>query len=88
VYLVIAGRGFSVIDGQRFDWEPGDVLVIPSWACHEHANVSHTEAAALFAFTDAPVMHALGLYREEAYTAHGGYQPIDQTPLGPDLEIC
>jgi gentisate 1,2-dioxygenase len=76
VYLVIAGQGYSVIDGQRFDWEPGDVFAIPSWACHEHANRSTTTAATLFAFTDAPVIKALGLYRDEAYAAHGGFQPV------------
>jgi gentisate 1,2-dioxygenase len=76
VYLVLKGQGYSIIAGQRFDWEPGDVFAVPSWACHEHANPSATEAAALFAFTDAPVMQALGLYREEAYTANGGHQPV------------
>ena len=76
VYLVINGNGFSVIDGQRFDWEQGDVFAIPSWICHEHANVSQTETAALFAFTDTPIMQALGLYREEAYAANGGHQSI------------
>ncbi len=76
VYLVIHGRGFSVIEGQRFDWEQGDVFAIPAWACHEHANLSTSEAAALFAFNDAPVMQALGLYREAPYTAHGGHQPL------------
>jgi gentisate 1,2-dioxygenase len=76
VYLVITGTGFSVIDGQRFDWEQGDVFAIPSWACHEHANTSQTETAALFSFTDAPVIHALGLYREQTYTANGGHQPV------------
>jgi gentisate 1,2-dioxygenase len=76
VYLVITGTGFSVIDGQRFDWEQGDVFAIPSWACHEHANTSKTETAALFSFTDAPVIHALGLYREQTYTANGGHQPV------------
>lgn len=76
VYLVIEGNGFSIIDGQRFDWERGDVLALPSWACHEHVNTSQTDTAALFAFTDAPVMRALGLYREEAYTMHGGHQPV------------
>ena len=74
VYLVIQGQGYSIIDGQRFDWEQGDVFAVPSWACHEHANLSRTEATALFSFTDAPVMKALGLYREAAYTAHGGHQ--------------
>ena len=76
VYLVLAGSGWSVIEGQRFDWEQGDVFAVPSWACHEHANGSQTEVAALFAFTDMPVMQALGLYREEPYTANGGQQPV------------
>jgi gentisate 1,2-dioxygenase len=77
VYLVLNGKGYSVIDGQRFDWEQGDVFAIPSWACHEHANRSAGAAATLFSFTDAPVLKALGLYREEAYTAHSGQQPVE-----------
>jgi gentisate 1,2-dioxygenase len=76
VYLVIQGQGYSIIDGQRCNWEQGDVFAIPSWACHEHANLSTTKAAALFSFTDAPVMKALGLYREAADTAPGGHQPM------------
>ena len=74
--MVLTGAGWSVIEGQRFEWEQGDVFAIPTWACHEHANHSQTDVAALFAFTDAPVIQALGLYREEAYTAHGGHQQI------------
>lgn len=77
VYLVIEGTGYSVMDGQRFDWEQGDVFTIPSWVCHEHANASRSATAALFAFSDAPVMHALGLYREEPYAHNGGYQPAN-----------
>jgi len=76
VYLVLGGTGWSVIDGQRFAWEQGDVFAVPSWACHEHANASRTAVAALFAFTDIPVMQALGLYREEPYMDHGGHQPV------------
>jgi gentisate 1,2-dioxygenase len=76
VYLVIQGRGFSVMNGQRFDWEQGDVFAIPAWVCHEHANLSHSQTAALFAFSDAPVMQALGLYREELHTANDGQQAL------------
>ncbi|GIX49796.1 MAG: gentisate 1,2-dioxygenase [Candidatus Tectimicrobiota bacterium] len=74
VYLVVQGRGYSVIDGRRYDWEAGDVFVIPSWAYHEHANASPHEAAALISFTDAPLIRSLGLYREEAHP--GGHQPL------------
>jgi gentisate 1,2-dioxygenase len=65
VYYVIAGEGCSVIEGQRFDWTPGDVFVVPTWAWHEHANGA-ADSAYLFSITDEPVLRTLGLYREEA----------------------
>ena len=62
VYVVFQGSGSSVIDGQRFDWGPGDMFVVPSWLPVEH---SATEQADLFLLTDSPVLRALGIYREE-----------------------
>lgn len=64
VVVVYHGAGSSVIDGQRFDWHAGDMLAIPSWAVVEHAA---TEPTDLFAITDAPVLKALGLHREERH---------------------
>ena len=62
VYVAFQGHGSSVIDGQRFDWGPGDMFVVPSWLPAEH---SATEQADLFLLTDAPVLRALGIYREQ-----------------------
>ena len=76
IYQCTKGRGFSVIDGQRFDWQERDIFCLPSWALHEHGNTSSSEDACLFAFSDLPVMRALGLYREEALADHDGHQPI------------
>src|SRR6267154_2350384 len=67
VYQAAKGRGFSIIEGRRFEWAERDIFVLPSWAWHEHGNGSASEDACLFAFNDLPVMQALGLYREEAY---------------------
>jgi gentisate 1,2-dioxygenase len=75
VYHVFAGQGYSVIGGRRFDWGKGDFFVVPPWAWHEHANVGDSETI-LFSIHDTPVFEALGLYREEAYGADGGRQPI------------
>jgi len=75
IYQVAKGAGFSVIDGQRFDWRQRDIFCVPSWAFHEHANASDREDACLFCFNDLPVMTALGLYREEAFGENGGQQP-------------
>ena len=64
-YHVIEGAGYSVVGGQRLDWEDKDVFTVPTWTFHEHVN-SGDRPAFLFSFTDAPVMRALDLYREEA----------------------
>ena len=75
VYLVFAGSGVSVINGQRFDWTKGDLFVVPTWAWHEHASAPGQEAM-LFSVQDRPAMEALGLYREQAYEEHDGHQPV------------
>jgi gentisate 1,2-dioxygenase len=79
VFQVAKGRGYSVIAGRRFEWEERDIFVVPSWAPHEHGNLSDREDACLFCFNDFPVMRALGLYHEEAWTENGGHQEVAQT---------
>lgn len=64
VYHVFRGRGATVIDGERFDWEQGDFFVVPPWAQHAHQNGA-VEDAILFSVTDWPTTKALGLYAEE-----------------------
>lgn len=81
VYVVFEGSGESIINGQRFVWEKGDMFVVPPWAWHEHANPA-SEAAILFSIQDTPVMKALGLYREEPYVADDGHQPVTGTFSG------
>ncbi len=76
VYQCCKGKGWSVINGQRLDWQERDIFVVPSWMYHEHGNGSETEDACLFAFHDLPVMRALGIYREEAFGDNGGHQPV------------
>jgi gentisate 1,2-dioxygenase len=63
-YHVIEGRGYSMVGGTRLDWEDKDVFTVPTWTFREHVNDSDRPAF-LFSFTDAPVMKALDLYREE-----------------------
>ena len=50
--------------GQRLDWEDKDVFTVPTWTFYEHVN-SGDRPAFLFRFSDAPVMMALSLYRDE-----------------------
>lgn len=74
VYQCAKGKGYSIINGQRFDWKERDIFCIPSWAWHEHHNLSETEDACLFAFNDLPVIEGLGLYQEKNYSENNGFQ--------------
>jgi gentisate 1,2-dioxygenase len=76
LYQVAKGQGYSVIGGRRFDWQERDIFCVPSWAWHEHANLSATEDACLFCFSDLPVMRALHLYREQPLQDNGGRQRV------------
>ncbi|PHM50673.1 cupin domain-containing protein [Xenorhabdus miraniensis] len=76
IYQVAKGQGYSVIDGQRFDWQERDIFCVPSWAFHEHVNSSQTEDACLFCFSDLPVIQVLHLYYEEALIDNDGHQRV------------
>ncbi len=76
IYQVAKGSGFSVIDGKRYDWTERDIFCVPSWAVHEHANLSSNDDACLFCFNDLPVMRSLALYREEAVKDNDGHQNL------------
>jgi 1-hydroxy-2-naphthoate dioxygenase len=64
IYHAFRGKGFSIIDGIRWEWEQGDSFVVPLWQRHRHGNCG-SEPAVLFSMNDRPVMESLGFYREE-----------------------
>jgi gentisate 1,2-dioxygenase len=76
VYQCAKGKGYSIINGQRYDWKERDIFCVPSWAWHEHHNTSDTEDACLFSFNDLPVIEKLGLYQEKEYVENDGHQMI------------
>lgn len=56
------GTGETVIDGETFTWERGDVMAIPCWRPFSHRAGSD---AVLFSATDEPVMRSLNWLREQ-----------------------
>jgi gentisate 1,2-dioxygenase len=62
ILVVFRGAGRSTVGGSELDWAEGDMLVVPSWAAATHWSDA---GADLFELSDAPVLRALGLYREE-----------------------
>lgn len=69
IYLVIKGQGETIVDGIQFQWERGDIFVVPPWTWHEHTQRGPDETI-LFSINDQPVLEALGLARAESFP-HG-----------------
>jgi gentisate 1,2-dioxygenase len=63
-YHVVEGVGHSIVGEAQLDWEDKDVFTVPTWTFCEHVNRGDRPAF-LFSFSDAPVMKALSLYRDE-----------------------
>jgi gentisate 1,2-dioxygenase len=68
IYHVAEGSGWSVLEGERYPWSKHDIFCVPSWVSHQHGADAEGPAV-LFALTDAPVLAALDLYREQALPA-------------------
>jgi 1-hydroxy-2-naphthoate dioxygenase len=65
VYYVVRGNGKTLAGDKEMTWSANDCFVVPNWTWHRHINLSAAEEAILFTVNDAPVLRALGLYREE-----------------------
>ena len=61
VYSVVEGSGAARIGDERFEFEPRDTFVVPSWA---PLRFEATAETVLFSFSDRPCQEALGLWRE------------------------
>lgn len=44
IMFVVAGQGWTEINGQRIEWRPWDTVYLPCWAWHRHGNDSDSGA--------------------------------------------
>jgi gentisate 1,2-dioxygenase len=68
VLYVLQGKGHSIIDGARYDWELGDFISVPMFSWHRHINTGDEDFIYLAA-TTGPLSLALGLavYEDERF---------------------
>ena len=68
ILYVLEGRGYSMIEDRRLEWEAGDALYIPVWAWHHHVNADPETPARYLACENAPMLQNAGglAIREEA----------------------
>jgi quercetin dioxygenase-like cupin family protein len=68
ILYALEGRGYSMIEDRRIEWEAGDALYIPVWAWHHHVNADPDKPAKYLACENAPMLQNAGglAIREEA----------------------
>ncbi len=66
--FILDGIGYSMIEGERVEWEAGDALHIPPWSWHQHFNTDSDKEVRYLAATNAPLLQSVGgvAVREEA----------------------
>ncbi len=60
---IIRGKGYSLVQGQRYDWQTGDFLYIPVFCWHEHFNTGDEDVLYL-GITNKRMLDWLGLDRK------------------------
>jgi len=66
--FILDGRGYSIIEGEKVEWEAGDALHIPPWSWHQHFNSDTDRDIRYLGATNAPLLQNIGgiAQREEA----------------------
>ena len=68
IIFVLEGRGYSIVEDEKVEWETGDAIHIPPWAWHQHFNTEPDKEVKFLSGTNAPLLKSVGDIdrREEA----------------------
>jgi quercetin dioxygenase-like cupin family protein len=76
VIYVLEGKGYSVVDGERWDWEKGDLVLLPmkpEGVEHQHFNLDPDKPSVWAAFINVPIQEYLA-------------SDLQQTEASPDFK--
>lgn len=62
--FVLSGKGYTVVDGAKYDWEEGDLLLLPikpDGCEHQHFNEDPEKASQWMAFIFTPLRDPIGV---------------------------
>ncbi|HLQ96003.1 MAG TPA: cupin domain-containing protein [Pseudogracilibacillus sp.] len=79
IFVVFEGEGYSIIEGEKIEWEKGDVFFAPAWLSHEHCNTSEDQDAVLYTFQDVTELSRTGSWFLEEPTDSGAERIVEGT---------
>jgi gentisate 1,2-dioxygenase len=75
--VVMDGQGYTDVGGQRFEWGPNDIVVMPNFLWRRHVNTGSTDAV-LYTVSDASLMRNIGQYRAQGKDGDGSVVQLVQ----------
>ncbi|HTM10747.1 MAG TPA: cupin domain-containing protein [Verrucomicrobiae bacterium] len=75
---ILEGKGYTVADGKRYDWEKGDLLTLPvkpGGVEHQHFNTNPDGPSRWMAFVYVPLANHVALHLKQIEVAPGQVQP-------------
>jgi mannose-6-phosphate isomerase-like protein (cupin superfamily) len=54
-FYILDGKGYEIHDGQRYDWQAGDIAIVHNNCVHQHFNASDTEPARALVIKTKPM---------------------------------
>jgi gentisate 1,2-dioxygenase len=76
-YVVLEGKGFSEIGGQRFEWEKNDIFAVPNFLWRRHVNTGSGDAV-LYSVSDNALIKNIGQYRAQGRRDDNSVEQIVQ----------
>lgn len=61
VFYILKGRGYEIHDGEKYEWEAGDIVIVPNGAVHCHFNADLVESAQALVVNPKPIFLAMNL---------------------------
>jgi quercetin dioxygenase-like cupin family protein len=82
---VVKGRGWDIHDGEKIEWEEGDVLYVPPNVWHQHGNRDPNDEAIVLLMTDYPLLLHLGICTLEPVETWD--EALSRPPAIPDPPV-
>jgi quercetin dioxygenase-like cupin family protein len=76
---IVAGMGFSIISGVRYDWKQGSTLLVPFGAEHQHFNTG-TETVRYFSAMSVHLEQFCGIHRHTQLEERGETRFLPSAP--------
>jgi quercetin dioxygenase-like cupin family protein len=84
IVYVLSGTGYSIVEGERHDWQAGDCIFVQPGTWHQHFNADPDKVSQHLAFYVAPLRDRIvrGAEAVEWVTEPGYDPPADPVPAG------